>query len=65
MTDTVFCASRIEAEYREQSNNPRMAGVTMPSWRCKLCKKSKPLTGRKSLGYKQGFCCADCAKERM
>ena len=59
-----YFESRKEHEYRDVSSNPRMAGVMLPSWRCKVCKKSKPLNGRKSLGYKLGYQCADCATNR-
>ena len=62
MTNTVWNSTRQMQEFRDQTNNPKMAGVMSPSWRCKVCRKSKPLAGRKSLGYKQGFQCADCAK---
>lgn len=57
-----YFESRNEQEYRDISNNPKMAGVTYPDWRCARCKKSKPLKGRKSLGPKRGYQCADCAE---
>lgn len=59
----IYGAARKEREFRDQSNNPKMAGVAYVSWSCKICKKNKPIQGRKSLGWKAGFCCADCAKE--
>lgn len=59
-----YFATRSEQEYRDLSNNPKMAGVTMPSWRCGRCKKTKPLKGRKSLGPRKGFQCADCANKK-
>jgi superfamily II helicase len=43
-------------------NHKKMAGVTAVSFLCKKCNQPKKTTGRKSLGHKQGFICADCAK---
>lgn len=59
----IYTDSRREQEFRDASKNPSMAGVMYVSWKCKLCKQKKPIHGRKSIGYKQGFACAECAKK--
>lgn len=43
----------------------KMAGVSFFRFMCKRCGKSKPTTGRKSLGPKQGFQCADCCAGKV
>jgi hypothetical protein len=53
-----------EANYRERSNNPSMAGIGVcATFRCAVCKQPKEAFGRKLLikGYsKGGYKCADC-----
>jgi hypothetical protein len=51
--------------YRDNTERQKsMAGVTVPSFLCKKCKKNKPAMGRKQAvkgTTKYGFLCAECA----
>lgn len=50
----------LEAFRATTDGHRKMAGVSFFRFMCRTCGKSKPTTGRKSLGHKQGFQCADC-----
>lgn len=50
------------ATFRDTTKgHSKMAGVTYFTFMCKCCGKPKKSAGRKSLGPKQGYKCADCA----
>ena len=40
----------------------KMANCTFKTFRCKKCGQPKSIQGRKSLGWKAGFKCAECAQ---
>lgn len=50
-------------QFRDNTNRSagKMANVERFTFVCKRCGKSKPVGGRKSLGHKAGFKCAECA----
>lgn len=49
-------------QYRDttERSSKVMAGCSFYRFLCPICGKSKPVSGRKSLGHKRGFKCADC-----
>lgn len=58
-----------EHDYRQQSakNAGAMNGVVRCIFVCRVCKDSKPITGRKMMvmGYsKAGYRCAECVAKR-
>jgi len=47
-----------------EETHHKMAGVTLPSFRCTKCKQTKMVTGRKQIipgAPKFGYVCAECA----
>lgn len=46
---------------RTRQQKVTMANVSFKSFWCKKCDRARPVTGRKSLGWKAGFCCAECS----
>lgn len=47
--------------YREATIKHTMTDSNFNRFWCRSCDQSKPVSGRKSLGWKMGFKCADCA----
>lgn len=49
--------------YRISTNerHKTMIGVSFKTFLCKKCGQPKKVSGRKSLGWKAGFQCAECA----
>lgn len=47
---------------RTNEKKPTMQNVSFKSFRCKKCNQPKSVLGRKSLGWKAGFACKDCAQ---
>lgn len=47
---------------RTHEKKVSMANVSFKTFRCKKCNQPKSIQGRKSLGWKAGFKCAECAK---
>lgn len=43
-------------------NAGKMANCTFRTFMCKKCNQPKSIQGRKSLGWKAGFACAECAQ---
>lgn len=54
------------AERRERTNksHAKMAGASFLSFWCGDCNSAKPVSGRKSRGYKMGFRCACCVAKK-
>lgn len=50
------------SNYREATDRHTINESNFHRFKCMRCKQSKPIAGRKSIGWKQGFKCADCAK---
>lgn len=50
------------AAFREttERNSGKMANAQYLTFRCKACGNSRPVSGRKSLGWKAGFQCSEC-----
>jgi hypothetical protein len=50
------------AQFRQntEKRSGKMEGVCFLSFVCKKCGQKKPIKGRKALGWKAGFKCADC-----
>lgn len=56
---------RYEAAFREETNTPtKMDTVSFARFICRRCGRDRPIQGRKSLGRKQGYKCAECAGEK-
>ena len=45
-------------------NHEKMRGTMFLTFRCPECGQSKSIKGRKSRGWKIGFRCSDCHKEK-
>ena len=52
--------SAYQTRTREQKVS--MQNVSFKTFRCKKCNQPKSVLGRKSLGWKAGFKCAECCK---
>ena len=45
---------------RTERTTKSMQGVSFLTFKCKVCNEVKPVRGRKSNGYKNGFRCSEC-----
>lgn len=50
-------------QMRTKEQPVKMPNVSFHTFRCKCCGQPKSINGRKSLGWKAGFQCKDCANE--
>ena len=53
---------RSQASYREKTHSQHtMATADFNRFMCQCCNQSKPVKGRKQIGNKAGYRCAECA----
>lgn len=50
---------KTQQAFRERTNNPSMAGVMTPHFKCNCCHKFKRTAGR--VKNNSGYACCDCA----